>query len=82
MSCKSFFSCRAGQVYTMAGVGDGVISTQGPLTLAVFETLLAEEAKFQIMTSPSSDKPISIPINIYIREILTRARNNHVITQL
>lgn len=44
--------------YTMAGVVDGVISTKGSPTLAEFETLLAEEdAKFQIMTSPSSEKP-------------------------
>lgn len=44
--------------YTMAGVVDGVISTKGSPTLAEFEILLAEEdAKFQIMTSPSSEKP-------------------------
>lgn len=42
----------------MAGVVDGVISTKGSPTLAEFEILLAEEdAKFQIMTSPSSEKP-------------------------
>lgn len=73
--------------YTMAGVVDGVISTKGSPTLAEFETSLAEEdAKFQIMTSPSSEKPNqhSYP-NIFFlfsTPLLTRARNNHVIAQL
>lgn len=57
MSITEHLSCHIGQSYTMAAVVDGVIDSQ---TLLVFETLLAEAAKFQTMTSPSSEKPISI----------------------
>lgn len=47
----------------MAGVVDGVVDSQTPV---VFETLLADAAKFQTMTSPSSDNPISIFLMIIV----------------
>lgn len=47
----------------MAGVVDGVIDSQ---TLVVFETLLADAAKFQTMTSPSSEKKKQISIFLIV----------------